>query len=42
MLAALGFLVGEQVEGSSFLFDSNVTVGLPSSTFFTIFFVYEV
>lgn len=25
MLAALGFLVGEQVEGSSFLFDSNVT-----------------
>ena len=24
-LAALGFLVGEQVEGSSFLFDSNVT-----------------
>ena len=27
MLAALGFLVGEQVEGSSFLFDSQVTVG---------------
>ena len=26
MLAALGFLVGEQVEGSSFLFDSQVTV----------------
>ena len=25
MLAALGFLVGEQVEGSSFLFDSQVT-----------------
>jgi len=25
MLAALGFLVGEQVEGSSFLFDSEVT-----------------
>lgn len=25
MLAALGFLVGEQVEGSSFLFDANVT-----------------
>eukprot|EP00982_Pelagococcus_subviridis_P013094 31215-Pelagococcus_subviridis.AAC.7 len=25
MLASLGFLVGEQVEGSSFLFDSNVT-----------------
>ena len=25
MLASLGFLVGEQVEGSSFLFDANVT-----------------
>lgn len=25
MLASLGFLVGEQVEGSSFLFDSQVT-----------------
>ena len=28
MLAALGFLVGEQVEGSSFLFDAQVTVGV--------------
>ena len=25
MLAALGFLVGEQVEGSSFLFDAKIT-----------------
>jgi|AntAceMinimDraft_5_1070358.scaffolds.fasta_scaffold08827_3 hypothetical protein len=25
MLASLGFLVGEQVEGSSFLFDADVT-----------------
>jgi hypothetical protein len=30
MLAALGFLVGEQVEGSSFLFDAEVTVGVLS------------
>lgn len=27
MLAAVGFLVGEKVEGSSFLFDQQVTVG---------------
>jgi hypothetical protein len=25
MLASLGFIVGEQVEGSSFLFDSQIT-----------------